>query len=101
MCKLIVASTRCFRETLAALIAPNFRSKYMKLPPNEVPERIRNDPKLYPFFMDCHGAIDGTHISVHPPAPTRARWRDRHGQLTQNILAICDFTMRFIFLLVG
>ena len=74
----------------------------MRLPSaDEVSTRIRYDPKLYPFFKDCLGAIDGTHINVYPPATTRARWRDRHGDLSQNILAICDFTMRFVFFLVG
>ena len=74
----------------------------MKLPSDSIiPEHIRRNPKLYPFFKDCRGAIDGSHLPVHPPALTRGRWRDRDGNLTQNILAVCDFNMFFVYVLVG
>jgi hypothetical protein len=32
------------------------------------PDEIRNDPKLYPFFKDVIGAMDGTHIPCNPSA---------------------------------
>ena len=91
-----------FHAVLDALLSPSFYSTYMKLPPDHIiPKRIRRDPKLYPFFKDCRGAIDGSHLPVRPPSLTRGRWRDREGNLTQNILAICDFNMFFVFLMVG
>ena len=31
------------------------------------PPRIRNDPKMFPYFKDCLGAADGTHIHAHIP----------------------------------
>ena len=34
-------------------------------------------------------------------ALTRGRWRDRDGDLTQNMLALCDWRMLFRFILVG
>jgi hypothetical protein len=27
------------------------------------------------------------------------RWRDRHGDLTWNTLAVCDFNLRFLYIL--
>ncbi|KAJ3015548.1 hypothetical protein NUW54_g1015 [Trametes sanguinea] len=97
--------SRSFRAVLDALLAPGFRGVYMKLPDNDtVPLQILHNPKLYPlypFFKDCRGAIDGSHLYVNPPALTRGRWRDRDGNLTQNMLAICNFNMFFTFVMVG
>ncbi|KAI5894609.1 uncharacterized protein SCHCODRAFT_01050781, partial [Schizophyllum commune H4-8] len=69
----------CFREVLAALTSDGFRQEYMKLPceGDGVPDRIQKDPKLFPFFQDCVGAIDGSHMFVRPPSATRGPWRDR------------------------
>ena len=33
----------------------------------EVPHKIRSDNRYYPFFKDCIGAIDGTHVPVVVP----------------------------------
>lgn len=93
---------RAFRSVLDAVLSQDFRAAYMKLPEwNDVPTRIRNDPKLFPYFKDCRGAIDGSHLAVNPPTLTRGRWRDREGNLTQNMLAICDFAKIFVYVLVG
>ncbi len=55
----------------------------------------------YRFFEGCVGAIDGTHLPISPPYGERAPWRDRHGLLSQNVLAICDFDMKFTDVLCG
>ncbi|XP_073057037.1 uncharacterized protein [Primulina eburnea] len=34
----------------------------MAKPGSAVPERIRGSTRFYPYFQDCIGAIDGTHI---------------------------------------
>ena len=36
----------------------------VKLPKNQTPDNIVDDPKRYPFFADCIGALDGTHLPV-------------------------------------
>ncbi|KAJ8490164.1 hypothetical protein ONZ45_g13315 [Pleurotus djamor] len=94
--------SRSFRAVLQAFLSPDFRTAYMTLPNEDrVPERIRNDPKLWPFFKDAIGAIDGSHLFVNPPSLTKGRWRDRSGNLTQNMLAACDFDMFFVYVLAG
>jgi len=37
---------------------------YIKLPNENTAfeEEIASNPKLFPFFKDCLGAVDGTHI---------------------------------------
>ncbi|KIJ33287.1 hypothetical protein M422DRAFT_122117, partial [Sphaerobolus stellatus SS14] len=42
---------------------------YVKLPDENtpVPLEIESNLKHFPFFKDCLGAFDGTHIDCHPP----------------------------------
>jgi hypothetical protein len=63
--------------------------------------RITDDPKYKTFFTDCIGAIDGTHIDVSVGPAEQPRYRNRKGQLTQNVLAACDLGMRFTYILAG
>ncbi|KMS96119.1 hypothetical protein BVRB_001900 isoform B [Beta vulgaris subsp. vulgaris] len=41
-----------------------------------------------PFFKDCIGAIDGTHITVIVPKEDQMRYRGRKGIPTTNVLAV-------------
>jgi hypothetical protein len=51
-----------FREILDMLIGPGFYKRYVKLPEDVVPPAIHNNPKLWPYFHNCRGAIDGVHF---------------------------------------
>ena len=53
-----------------------------------------------PYFKGAIGAIDGSHVKVEVPAEEVVNHTCRHGYISQNILAICEFDMRFIFLLL-
>jgi hypothetical protein len=65
-----------------------------------VHERLLGD-RFHPHFNDCIGAIDGTHIRVVVPSSKLVQHVGRHGYPTQNVLAICDFDMRFTFIVAG
>ena len=58
-------------------------------------------PRFIPFFDNCIGAIDGTHIPVVVPSNKVAQHMGRHGYTSQNVMAICDFDMRFTFVVAG
>jgi hypothetical protein len=58
-------------------------------------------PRFAPHFNNCIGAIDGTHIPVVVPSSKVVQHVGRHGYPTQNVLAICDFDMRFTFVVAG
>ena len=73
----------------------------MKLPSSETLERIRDDPKRWPAFVDCIGALDGSHFLLHCPEKDKSRFRNRHGDLSQNVLACVDFDMNFVYVLAG
>jgi hypothetical protein len=63
-------------------------------------ERLRED-RFWPHFKDAIGAIDGSHIQVVVPLDETISHTCRHGYTSQNVLAICDFDMRFIFVVAG
>lgn len=84
------------------VICRPFYLRYVKLPTgNSVPPEIRNEPKFFPFLKDCLGAIDGTHVEAFVPDNDIARYRNRKGGITQNVLAACSFDMRFLYVRAG
>jgi len=80
-----------------------FYNRYVKLPPkDQTPPEIQDNPKLYLFFKDCCGAIDGTHINAFVPDDALPQYHNRKGSILQNSLAACTFDMQFVmFFLVG
>ncbi|WOH11215.1 hypothetical protein DCAR_0830695 [Daucus carota subsp. sativus] len=81
------ATSTNFNKVLKALntIAPQLMVK-----PGGVSPKISESTRFYPYFKDCVGAVDGTHI----PAMVRGReissYRNRHGFNSQNVLAACS-----------
>jgi hypothetical protein len=75
----------------------------MHLPTLDTPlsDVIRNNPKFFPYFQDAVGAVDCTHVHCWPSSATRSRYRDRNGNLTQNIFAVCNFRMLFTYVMSG
>ena len=55
----------------------------------------------YHYFVDCLGALDGTHIAVHLPAENAGPFRNRKETLSQNVLAVCNFDLQFSYVLPG
>ncbi|KAI8571012.1 hypothetical protein RHMOL_Rhmol01G0083500 [Rhododendron molle] len=70
-------------------------------PFDEVPPEIMHNQKYWPFFKDCIGAIDGTHIDAKVPAREQIPYRGRHKTTSQNVMAACSFDMRFTYVLSG
>ena len=65
------------------------------------PKFIEEDERYLPYFEDCIGAINGTHIAIHVLANKKIPFIGRKGITTTNVLAFCDFNMCFTFALVG
>ena len=92
---------RYFHEVLQAILL--LYKDVIQLPIVNTPpsSRITNNNKYKTFFTDCVGALDGTHIDVHLPPLDQPRYRNRKGHLSQNVLAVCNFEMEFIYILAG
>ncbi|CAK5266818.1 unnamed protein product [Mycena citricolor] len=85
---------------LNILVGP-FYMKYVHLPPNETPPEIKADPKLYPYFRQARGAIDGSHFHAWVRDSVSGQYRNRKGFIGQNVLAACNFAMLFVYILSG
>ncbi|KAM6567969.1 hypothetical protein CsatA_027097 [Cannabis sativa] len=68
---------------------------------NTVQPEIQNNSKYFPWFKDCVGAIDGTHVSAVAPALKQLAYRGRKVDVTQNVMAACSFNMMFTYVYAG
>ncbi|XP_068466573.1 uncharacterized protein [Phaseolus vulgaris] len=57
----------------------------------EVEPHILNNNRFFPYFKDCLGAIDGTHVRVKVPRVDAPRFRGRKDWPTQNVFAACKY----------
>ncbi|CAH9134645.1 unnamed protein product [Cuscuta epithymum] len=62
---------------------------------------IQGNPRYWPHFKDCIGAIDGTHIKAKIPLDKQVPFIGRKGFTSQNVMVACDFDMCFTFVLPG
>jgi hypothetical protein len=66
-----------------------------------VPHEFSHNPRFWPFFKDCLGALDGSHIPCSPPAHEWQAYRNRNGTMSQNCLFGCNFNFTFVYALTG
>jgi len=60
-----------------------------------------DNPNFWPHFKNCIGAIDGTHVKLVVGKSKRIQYLNRNNETSQNVHAVCDFDMRFTFVLSG
>ena len=68
---------------------------------NPVSSQICNNPKLWLYFKDALGALNGSHIHSAPPASECAFHQNRKGFVSQNCLFGCSFNIQFVYTLTG
>lgn len=69
--------------------------------PNQVHQKIQDNPRFYPFFKNCLGAIDGTHIPIFISPEKHSPFRNRKGTLSINVMVACDFDLNITFVSSG
>ncbi|KAL0385654.1 UNVERIFIED_CONTAM: hypothetical protein Sradi_2959700 [Sesamum radiatum] len=62
--------------------------------------------KLHPVLLatptaGCLGVLDGTYIHVKVPEAEKGRYWNRKGDISVNVLGVCDRDMKFIYVLTG
>ena len=62
---------------------------------------IADNPKFAPFFNNCIGATDGSLIPAIIPTHKQGPWRDRKGNITQNVLIVPNFDLLYTYALCG
>jgi len=72
---------------------------FMAPPSNDTPldPRIADDPKYFPYFENCIGCLDGTFVPaiVFGADALGGRFRDRKGNISQNVRGVVNFDMTF------
>ncbi|XP_021737717.1 protein ALP1-like [Chenopodium quinoa] len=93
--------SRHFHRFLNAII--KMEDQFPKQPngSEEVSPEVLGDSRFFPYFKDCIGALDGTHIRVKVAGANARRFRGRKGYPSQNVLAACTFDLKFTYVLVG
>ena len=74
---------------------------FFKVPKQGDPPQVAGNPKFSPYFDDCIGALDGTHVGAIPPAEDYTSFRNRKKDITQNVLGVCNFDLTFSYVLCG
>ena len=62
---------------------------------------IAENQKFAPYFGDCIGALDGTHIPAILPIDEHGVFRNRKKSISQNVLAVTNFDLTFSYALCG
>ncbi|BFG41564.1 hypothetical protein CerSpe_278380 [Prunus speciosa] len=88
--------SRQFNSVLRAMM--RISQEYLKLQPCDIGGSERDKWK---WFENCIGALDGTHIPVTVSAEDRPRYRNRKGDISTNVLGVCDPDLKFIYVLSG
>ncbi|KAF3774641.1 hypothetical protein EJ110_NYTH52685 [Nymphaea thermarum] len=65
---------------------------------NEIPLEMI---KPFPLIPAVYRAIDGTHVPAWVAASEQARFRNRKGFISQNVMAVVGFDSRFHYVLAG
>ncbi|XBH68585.1 hypothetical protein VPH35_096699 [Triticum aestivum] len=91
--------SRYFNIVLNALMI--LSGSVIQLPPINVPFKVASNTKFMPYFKDCIGAIDGTHIPISISPKDQDPYRNRKGTLSQNVMVACDFGNRFVHVSSG
>ncbi|KAK6921273.1 Harbinger transposase-derived nuclease domain [Dillenia turbinata] len=91
--------SRHFNNVLNAITTISLN--FFQPPGSDVPPEIAEDPRFFPYFKDCVGAVDGIHIPVMVGVDEQGPFRNRKGFLSQNVLAACSFDLKFHYVLAG
>jgi hypothetical protein len=93
--------SKVIRHVLRAVL--QLKNEYLCLPVNnQVPTQIRNNSKLFPYFKNCDGCFDGTHINAVSDSRTESEsFRNRKGYISQNVLGAINFDMIYTFIHAG
>lgn len=91
--------SRHFNNVLNAIMTISL--DFFQPPSTDVPPEISDDSRLYPYFKDCVGAVDGIHFPVTVGVDEQGPFRNKNGLLSQNVLAACSFDLKFHYVLAG
>ncbi|XP_077247225.1 uncharacterized protein LOC143886941 [Tasmannia lanceolata] len=91
--------SKYFNKVLDAVLI--LQDMFIVRPSRETPRAILDNPNFMPYFKDFISAIDGTHIHAKVSQDIQKRYICRKHFPSQNLLACCDFDLKFTYVLCG
>ncbi|KAG8376537.1 hypothetical protein BUALT_Bualt09G0073800 [Buddleja alternifolia] len=88
-----------FKEASEHLQRENSSSGHEIFNPEPIQEDCTNN--RWKWFKGCLGALDGTYIPVQVAQTDKGHYRNWKGNLSVNVLAICDINMNYVYILSG
>lgn len=92
--------SKAFNEVLLGLVQLFRHIVTVPEPDAPVPEEIADNARFH-YFEDCIGALDGSHIPAWIRLDQQPAFRNRKQTISQNVLFVCGFDMRFHYVLAG
>jgi hypothetical protein len=77
------------------------KHQFFQVPKADDPPQVAGNAKYSPYFDNCIGALDGTHIGAVVPLEDQVVFRNRKKSLSQNFLGVCNFDLTFSYVLCG
>ena len=74
---------------------------FFPVPKQDDPPQVAGNMKFSPYFDNCIGALDGTHIDAVVPISEHGVFRNRKKAISQNVLAVSNFDLTFSYALCG
>jgi hypothetical protein len=91
--------SRYFNKVLHAI--GELRDELIRPSSLETPSKIAGSSRWDPYFKDCIGAINGTHVRAYVSKDMETSFRGRKSYCTQNVIVAVDFDLRFTYVLAG
>lgn len=94
----------CIHDVVNALTSKVIYDRWVKYPTGREPPnaKVADDPlNRYRHFHGAVGSIDGTHIAVKVSPRMQPAYRNRKGVVSINVLAACDFDLKFTYIIAG
>ncbi|WOL10795.1 protein ALP1-like [Canna indica] len=90
---------RYFNEVLRAI--SELRRELIRRPSLNTHSHITTSSRFMPYFKDCIGALDDTHVHASVPIEHVVAFRGRKPYPTQNVLVVVYFDLKFTYVLTG
>lgn len=90
-----------FHKVLEVLLILHIEIVHQSTKHKLLVDQIAKDTKYNACFKDYLGALDGTHLSIHIPVIDCTLFQNGKRNLSQNMLRVCTFNLKFCYIIPG
>ena len=86
-------STCCASNRLVRKAILKCKKKLYVTPKASDPIHSKLQDENFKWFSNAIGAVDGSHVKAFVPPEFHSVFRNRKGELSQNVMGVCNFDM--------